>query len=112
MPSPNPQGARFEAAIERAFRDAGIAVERPRQTKPLDVGDLHVSHDIVVQAKAWKNMTAALRAGTIDARAQARRAHRPIGVAVIKNPGAPILEAYVAMPLHVFISLLHSRQSP
>ena len=106
-------GQRFERDLEVTFRGAGLSAIRPRQDRPVDVGDLHVEDDIVVQAKAWKNLPAAIREGLTGSQAQARRAHRPFGVAIAKKAsGAPLKDSIVAMPLSTFIALLQSRQTP
>lgn len=105
-------GPRFERDLEKAFRTAGVPAARPRQAREVDVGDLHVAGDVVVQAKAWKNLAQGVREGVAGSQAQKRRAHRPIGVAVVKKAGEPILDAVVAMPLRDFIALLKSREAP
>jgi len=111
MPNPNgAKGTRFETDVTREFLGAGVYAVKPRQAGDKDIGDIHVGPDIVAQAKAWKNVTSALREGTKGAQLQAKRAKRPFGVTIIKKAQAPIRDAYVAMPLHVFISLLKSRQ--
>ncbi|UGL61849.1 holliday junction resolvase [Microbacterium phage Franklin22] len=103
-------GAGFERDLEKAFRAAGLAAKRPRQTKAVDVGDLHVAGDVVVQAKAWRNLAAALRDGIAGSQVQKVHARRPIAVAIAKKPGEPILDSVVAMPLKDFIRLLNSRE--
>ena len=108
----SPDGTRFETDVQRELTAAGLHAVKPRQTKQLDVGDIHLGTDIVVQAKNWANIASGLREGTKGAQAQARRAGRPFGVTVIKKRQGAIRDAYVAMPLHVFIALLTSRQSP
>ncbi|AUG84832.1 holliday junction resolvase [Microbacterium phage Sharkboy] len=105
-------GKRFEADLEKAFRAAGIRAVRPRQDREVDVGDLHVAGDVVVQAKDWRNLAEGVRAGVLGAQAQKRRAHRPVGVAVVKQGGRRLSEAVVAMPLSDFILLLQSRETP
>jgi hypothetical protein len=105
-------GQRFERDLELAFRQAGIRALRPRQSREVDIGDLHVGDDVVVQAKAWRNLAQGVREGLAGVAAQKRRAHRPIGVAIVKKPEAPILDAVVAMPLRDFIKLLESRHTP
>lgn len=113
MPNANKAtGTRFQTAVTNELLAAGLPAIQPRQTEWFDVGDIHVGDDVVMQAKAWRDMAGALRDGTAGAMEQARRAKRRFGVAVIKRPGKSAREAYVAMPLHVFIDLLHSRQSP
>ncbi|AVR56780.1 holliday junction resolvase [Microbacterium phage Elva] len=105
-------GQRFERDLEKVFRAAGIRAVRPRQDREGDVGDLHVASDIVVQAKAWKNLAEGVRVGVAGAQAQKRRAGRPVGVAVVKQGGKRMGEAVVAMPLSDFIALLKSREAP
>ncbi|UAW08625.1 holliday junction resolvase [Microbacterium phage Swervy] len=105
-------GQRFERDLEKTFRAAGIRALRPRQDRPGDVGDLHVSDDVVVQAKAWKNLAEGVRVGVAGAQAQKRRAGRPIGVAIVKQGGKRMGEAVVALPLSDFIALLKSREAP
>ncbi|WIC89460.1 holliday junction resolvase [Microbacterium phage BAjuniper] len=105
-------GKRFERDLERAFRDAGIRARRPVQDREVDVGDLHVRDDVVVQAKAWSNLAAGVKAGVAGAQAQKRRAHRPVGVAVAKRDGENVLDSVVAMPLRDFIVLLQRSETP
>lgn len=105
-------GKRFERDLEATFRRHDIYVTRPRQTREVDIGDLHVAGDIVVQAKAWRNLAQGVREGLAGSQAQKRRAHRPIGVAIVKKAGEPLLDAVVAMPLSDFIALLKSRETP
>ncbi|UYL86342.1 holliday junction resolvase [Microbacterium phage Jovita] len=105
-------GQRFERDLEKTFRAAGIRALRPRQDRAVDVGDLHVSDDVVVQAKAWKNLAEGVRVGVAGAQAQKRRAGRPIGVAIVKQGGKRMGEAVVALPLSDFIALLKSREAP
>ncbi|QJD53446.1 holliday junction resolvase [Microbacterium phage Lynlen] len=105
-------GQRFERDLEKTFRAAGIQALRPRQDRVGDVGDLHVASDVVVQAKAWKNLAEGVRVGVAGAQAQKRRAGRPIGVAIVKQGGKRMGEAVVALPLSDFIALLKSREAP
>lgn len=105
-------GPRFEHDLIKAFRGAGIHAVQPRQDRPGDVGDLHVARDVVVQAKAWRNLANAIRDGIAGSQAQKRRAKRPIGVAIAKKAGEPLMDAVVAMPLRDFILLLQTRASP
>lgn len=105
-------GPRFEHDLVVAFKAAGIKAVQPRQDRPVDVGDIHVAGDVVVQAKAWRNLAQAVREGLAGAQAQKRRAHRPIGVVVAKQAYKSVGEAVVAMPLSDFILLLQSRETP
>lgn len=106
------KGTLFETEVVRVLVAAGLPAVKPRQTGRYDVGDIHLDADITMQAKAWKNIASALREGTAGAQLQAVHARRPIGVSVIKKPGGAIADAYVAMPLHVFIDLIRSRETP
>lgn len=113
MPNPSKaRGTRFETDVERALKDAGLKAMKPRQAGVYDVGDIWLEDDIVLQAKAWKDITSALREGTAGAQDQAIHARRRFGAAVIKKPRGAIADAYVAMPLHVFAELIKSRTSP
>ncbi|QOP64271.1 holliday junction resolvase [Microbacterium phage Quenya] len=105
-------GKRFELDLEKAFRAAGVRAVRPRQDRPVDVGDLWVGDDVVVQAKAWRNLAQAVREGLAGAQAQKRRAHRPIGVAIAKQAYKPVEEAVVAMTFGDLLLLLQSRETP
>lgn len=110
MPNPNKtKGTRFESAVTKVLVAAGLTAWMPRQTGRHDVGDIHVGTDLILQAKAWKDMTGAIRVGTAAAQVQAGHANREFGAAVIKKPRGRIEDAYVVMPLHAFIRLLHSR---
>lgn len=91
---------------------AGLMATKPRQTKWYDVGDIWLADDVVLQAKAWRNLTGALSAGTSGAKLQATRAKRRFGFAVIKRPGKGAGEAYVVMPLATFVEFEKSRVRP
>jgi hypothetical protein len=106
------KGSRFELEVERELRADGLSAVRPRQTGNVDVGDLHVEDDVVLQAKAWRDVPSALREGVAGAQRQAAAAGRPHGAAVIKRPRGSVAEAYVVMPLRAFAALLRSRRSP
>lgn len=108
----SPEGTRFETAVEKELKAAGLKVIRPLQTRAVDVGDLWLEKDIVLQAKAWQNLPSALREGVAGAEVQAVHARRPFGFAVIKKPRGAIADAYVAMPLSTFIEFLKSRGTP
>jgi len=113
MPNPRKaQGTRFETDVERVLKEAGLRAVKPRQAGVYDVGDIWLEDDIILQAKAWKDIASALREGTAGAQDQAVHARRRFGVAVIKKPRGAIKDAYVAMPLHVFADLIKSRTSP
>lgn len=105
-------GPRFEADVTKALRAAGLTAGRPTQTRIVDIGDIHLGDDWVLQAKAWQNTASALREGTKDAQVQAHQARRRFGAAVIKKSRGAIADAYVAMPLSVFIEFYKSRELP
>lgn len=100
------KGTTFETAVVKELTKADLDAHKPRQVTPLDVGDIHLGDDIVLQAKAWKNLAGALSEGTKGATIQAERAKRPFGIAVIKKPRGSILDAYVVMSLKTFIRFL------
>ena len=107
MSNPNKnKGSRFELDIERALRNYGIRAKRPRQTGHADVGDIHVGDDVVIQAKNWANLAAAMTAGVDGAQRQAIAAHRPYGIAVVKRPRKGTDEAFAIVPLRVLAQLL------
>lgn len=113
MPNANKtKGTAFESAVTKALRADGLDAVMPRQIESHDVGDIWVERDVVLQAKAWKDVASALRVGTASAQVQAHHAGRPFGAAVIKKAHGHIADAYVAMPLSTFAALLKSRQSP
>lgn len=109
---PNPNGAKgnlFETEVTKALNAAGIAAIKPRQAGVHDIGDIHLlddNNDIILQAKAWANLAAAITAGTAGATKQAGHAKKPFGFAVIKKPRGAILDAYVVMHLRDFIRFL------
>lgn len=107
MSNPNKaKGTKFETDVVKALTAADLEAHKPRQEHPLDIGDIHLGDDIVLQAKAWKNLAGALSEGTKGATVQAERAKRPFGIAVIKKPRGSILDAYVVMSLKTFIRFL------
>lgn len=108
----NDKGTLFETAVLKELKAAGLKALKPRQTGVYDTGDIWLEDDIILQAKAWQNIASALRDGTTGAQDQAIHARRRFGVTVIKKPRGAIRDAYVAMPLHVFVELIKSRTSP
>lgn len=103
------EGTRFETDVVKKLKAAGFPAGRPTQTKMADVGDIHLGADWVLQAKAWANVASALREGTKDAQVQAYQARRRFGAAVIKKTRGSIDDAFVAMPLSVFIEFIQSQ---
>lgn len=104
------KGTKFETDVTKFLLAAGIPAHKPRQAGRYDVGDIHVDDDVILQAKAWDNMPAALTAGLKGADLQVGHARREYGIAVIKRPRAAIAEAIVAMPLRTFVRLLRRPQ--
>lgn len=110
----NPQkakGTAFETAIRRFLEDAGLFAYMPRQMGAADVGDVHVP-PFVLQAKNYKDIPTALRAGVDGVQVQKRHARMPFGAAVIKRPRKPIEEAYVVMRLGDFPELVRAVTAP
>jgi hypothetical protein len=107
MPNPNgAKGSAFERDSRRFLEQVfGRAVRRPHAEGFRDVGDLHLS-PFVIQAKNWKDTTAALNDGVKGAEIQAVHAGEPYGVAVIKKRQAPISEARIAMTFRTFRRLV------
>lgn len=83
----------------------GRRAHRPHAEGFRDVGDVHLE-PFVIQAKNWKDTTAALNEGLKGAELQAGHAGLPFGVVVIKKRGANIAEARVAMTLRSFRDLV------
>lgn len=112
MSNPNKaKGTKFESDV-RDYLAAeladvpGVEPRRVAQEGYLDTGDIHGVDPFVIQAKAWRDTTAALREGVAGAAVQAQRAGRPFGVAVVKRPRKPISDAVVAFRLSDFARLL------
>lgn len=106
----NPQkakGTRWETAVTRFLRDAGLYAYKPRQEGFRDVGDIHVP-PFTLQAKDWKDVLAALREGTDGARVQRVNAGLPYGAAVIKRARRPVEDAYVVIRLGDFPGLVRA----
>jgi len=106
----NPQkakGTRWETAVTRFLRDAGLYAYKPRQEGFRDVGDIHVP-PFTLQAKDWKDLAGALREGTDGARAQRIHAGLPFGAAVIKRARRPVEDAYVVVRLGDFPDLVRA----
>ena len=106
MPHPNAaKGSLFESALAKYLKQQLGNAVRPRQAGHKDIGDIHIS-PFIVQAKNWKDTTAALNEGVKGAEAQAVNAHELYGVAVIKKRNAPIHQARVAMTLATFVRIV------
>lgn len=111
MSNPNKEkGTRWETAITRFLQDAGLFAYKPRQEGHRDIGDIHVGGAFVIQAKAYKDILAALRDGVEGAAVQKLHARMPFGVAVVKRPRKPIADAYVVLRLADFPDLVRAVQ--
>lgn len=108
MANPNARkGSDWERAVRRYLEEwFGRQVRRPRQEGFRDVSDLHLS-PFVLQAKNWKDTTAALREGVNGAELQAVHAGEAYGVAVIKSRNKPAADGRVAMTLRTFRRVAH-----
>jgi hypothetical protein len=100
------KGTRFESDVRDRLRLWGLHAYRPAQEGRHDVGDLHGVEPFILQAKAWENVSAALREGLDGARVQARHAGRAYGAVVIKRTRASIGLARVALTLDDFARVL------
>lgn len=106
----SPAGTRFETAVRDFLRVRGLRAVKPTQTKWYDVGDIHVGDDVILQAKAHRDILAGIRLGVAGAEDQAERSRRRFGFAVVKRPGKSVSSAYVVMSLETLTDLLHSRE--
>jgi hypothetical protein len=93
------KGTRWETAVVRFLRDAGLYAIKPRQEGFQDVGDIHVAGLLTLQAKDYKDLASALRNGTDGARVQRVNAGLAYGAAVIKRARRPVEDAYVVFRL-------------
>lgn len=101
------RGTRFESDVVGFLRDRGLPARRVAQTGRLDTGDIHGISPFILQAKAYKDLTAAFRDGLAGAKEQAPRAGEPFGAAVVKRPRKSTGDAYVVLDLESFARLLH-----
>lgn len=106
----SPAGTRFETAVRDFLKARGLRAVKPVQTKWYDVGDIHVGDDVILQAKAHRDILNGIRLGVAGAKDQAERARRRFGFAVVKRPGKSVASAYVVMSLETLADLLHSRE--
>lgn len=99
------KGARWEVELLKDARAHGFdRAVRPRQEGFADVGDLHVG-PLIVQAKDWRDVTAALREGVDGAVRQRDTVGWGYPVAAIKRARRPVGEAYAVMPWHWLLRL-------
>ncbi len=90
MANPNKRkGTAYETRMVEFLRGAlagAHGVRRPPQAGRFDVGDIHVSSDVVVQCKDWGKWSKASLEGWIrDVGKQAEHAGRTIGVVAVKR---------------------------
>lgn len=106
------KGTAFESALRNLGNEVLVeeglpaSIYRPAQEGFRDTGDLHGMSPFIGQAKAWKDLTGALREGVDGAQLQAHHAGEDFGVAFIKRPRKPIADAYAVLPAEVFFRLL------
>jgi hypothetical protein len=103
------KGSLFERQVRDYLVEAGVFAYRPRQEGHKDVGDVHAP-PFTLQAKAYKDILAALRDGVEGAAVQKLHARMPFGVAVVKRPRKPIADAYVVLRLADFPDLVRAVQ--
>lgn len=97
----NPQkakGTRWETAVTRFLKDAGIFAYKPRQEGARDVGDIHAP-PFVLQAKDYRDVVTGIREGVEGVREQRLHAGMPFGAAVVKRARKPVEDAYVVIRL-------------
>jgi len=107
------KGVRFESAVVKVLRDAGINAQRSRPFRAEgrawmpDRGDILTPDlPIVWQCKDHVGTAGAICTGVDGAAVQASNADKPFGVAVVKRKDRPVEDAYVALPLSSFIDLV------
>lgn len=104
----NPQkakGTRWETAVLRFLRDAGLYAVKPRQEGWKDVGDIQTP-PFTIQAKDYADLLTGIRNGVEGAQVQKVNAGLPFGVAVVKRARKPVEDAYVVMRLGDFPELV------
>lgn len=90
MANPNKRkGTAYESRMVEFLRGAlagAHSVRRPPQAGRFDVGDVHVSSDVVVQCKDWAKWSKSSLGGWLrDVSKQAEHAGRTIGVVAVKR---------------------------
>lgn len=103
------KGTRWETAVLRFLRDAGLYAVKPRQEGFLDVGDIHAP-PFVIQAKDYADLLAGIRAGVDGYQVQRANARLPFGVAVVKRARKPVEDAYVVLRLGDLPDLIRAVQ--
>lgn len=106
----NPQkakGTRWETAVTRFLKDAGLFAYKPRQEGRYDVGDIHVP-PFVLQAKDYRDVVTGIRQGVEGVAEQRLHAGLPFGAAVVKRARKPVEDAYLVMRLGDFPDLVRA----
>ncbi|MFD6638348.1 hypothetical protein ACFWDN_21305 [Micromonospora chalcea] len=100
------KGTRWETALVRLFRAAGIRAYRPAQEGFRDTGDLHGLDPFTGQAKDWASWQAAIREGLDGAEAQRVNARMDYGVAFVKRARRSAGGGYAVLTVATFVRLL------
>jgi hypothetical protein len=103
------KGTRWETAVLRFLRDAGLYAVKPRQEGFLDVGDIHAP-PFVIQAKDYSDLLAGIRASVDGYQVQRSNAGMPFGVGVVKRARKPVEDAYVVIRLADLTDLIRAVQ--
>lgn len=100
------KGTAFETAVVGVLRDAGLPAERRALNGRLDRGDIAGVPGWTLECKNEKTMSLA---GYVDeARQESSNAGTDRYAAVVKRRGKGASEAYVVMPLAVFVKFVLS----
>lgn len=102
MSAAKTKGTKWETALVRAMRAAGLPARRVQQTGRLDVGDLHGIEPFIGQAKDWLAWQDAIREGLDGAERQARNAGAQYGVAFVKRARRAVGAGYAVMTVATF----------
>ncbi|MFI7069529.1 hypothetical protein [Micromonospora sediminicola] len=100
------KGTRWETALVRLFRAAGIRAYRPAQEGFRDTGDLHGLDPFIGQAKDWRSWEAAIREGLDGAETQRVNARQDYGVAFVKRARRSTGGGYAVLTVATFVRLL------
>ena len=99
MTSPQQRkGDRFAREIKAYLKDAGLDIVRQHDGGTLDSGDFILT-PFVIEAKAYRDMTTALRLGSQEAERAAEQFPRHIPACLIDRPGYGIGSSYFVIQL-------------
>jgi hypothetical protein len=98
------KGTAFETAVVRFMQAAGFDVERRALQGSLDKGDIAGLDGWVLECKAEKAIT--LAEYMKEAEQEAVNAGVPWYAAIVKRRNKNVSDAYVVLPLKVFIGFL------